>query len=358
MKKLFNRILVTGFFFTLFFFGPTLISSAEANGQLFEVDTSFLNMRTGPSHETKIIGQLEEGDRLRIFEEEDGWVKTFYNGESVWVSSRYLIFIEEDTEADNNNDPEDKKSNESTNQETENPESESTDEMTEDYFRVSDFIGSEPLFIDLPEGEHIDGPLKKVEARNEQVSNEALEITDELLEDYQIVIDPGHGGKDAGAIANGIEEKELTLTTAEKVAEHLEHAGADVVFTRENDDFVSLDQRIHTSHKHQADAFISLHFDSFADTSVNGFNTYYYHDTSFDLAKSIHTSLMQHVDIKDRGIRKTGYLVLRKNQNPSVLLELGFMSNPDNLDTIQTETYQNKVAEAITDGLIEFFDED
>ncbi|WP_377559040.1 N-acetylmuramoyl-L-alanine amidase [Ornithinibacillus salinisoli] len=385
MKKIISRSLVTGFLLTIFFFVPTIIANAEESGQLFEVDITLLNMRTDPSHESQIIGQLEDGDRLRVFEEENGWVKTFFDGKPVWVAASYLIFIEEkpkneesppeentnedDTNSSKNTDNEDGNNNENNNNESENEDNEKEETDTsseqksmEDYFRISDFIGSKPLFADTPDEQTDDQPdeqFKTMEPKEEKISKNAIEITDELLQDYHIVIDPGHGGNDSGATSKGLLEKTLTLATAEKVAEHLEHAGANVQLTREEDKYISLDERIYTSNSQDTDAYISLHFDSYNDTSVNGVNTYYYHEnTSLDLAKVIHSKLIKSTDMNDRGIRKTGFLVLRENDNPAVLLELGFMTNPENLEIIQTENYQNKVAEAITDGLIEYFDEE
>ncbi|SES92826.1 N-acetylmuramoyl-L-alanine amidase [Oceanobacillus limi] len=352
MKKLFHRILVTGVLFSIFFFGPTLIANAEEDGQLYEVDTEQLNMRTGPTHEAKIIGQLEEGDRLRIFDEQDGWVKTFYSGEPVWVSANYLIFIEEEKKEE----IEDKQT-ESEQEEMEKAnETENEEDYTQDYYTFSDSMENHPIYMP-PSDEQSKTNVKTLEQRDEKVSGNAIEITDDLLDGKQIVIDPGHGGKDNGAKVGKIIEKKLTLSTAQKVMNHLENAGAEVHLTRSDDEFVSLNNRVSLSHSKDADAFISLHYDYFKDKNVHGVNTYYYNDqTSLELSKTIHASLVQHVNMHDRGIRKAGFLVLRKNNNPSILLELGFMTNPDNLATIQTDNYQNQVAQALTDGLIKYFE--
>src|SRR5699024_4021447 len=92
-----------------------------------------------------------------------------------------------------------------------------------------------------------------------------------------IVLDPGHGGKDPGSIGfNGAQEKELIMTISEKVAQQLRAAGADVVFTRTGDYFISLEQRVGISHDHNADAFISLHYNAFPVITVQGINTYFY----------------------------------------------------------------------------------
>ncbi len=107
-----------------------------------------------------------------------------------------------------------------------------------------------------------------------------------------IVIDPGHGGRDNGTTgARGTLEKLLTMKTGEKLADKLRSAGAKVILTRKNDEYVSLTSRVSLSHYNNADAFISLHFDSIYDSSIAGYTTYYYQGYQENLADDVHESL-------------------------------------------------------------------
>ncbi|WP_196493776.1 N-acetylmuramoyl-L-alanine amidase [Ornithinibacillus caprae] len=176
------------------------------------------------------------------------------------------------------------------------------------------------------------------------------------LSDYTIVVDPGHGGKDPGAIGhNGVLEKDIILTTSKKIADYLNSTGANVILTRTNDKFVSLDKRIEISNTNKPDAFISIHYNSFSMENVGGFNTYYYsYGSDLELANSIHTSLAEEVNLRNRGVLRDDYRVLRYNNSPAVLIELGFITNSNDLLVIQTEEYQSGVAKAITNGIKKF----
>ncbi|MDY0404083.1 N-acetylmuramoyl-L-alanine amidase [Virgibacillus sp. 179-BFC.A HS] len=176
------------------------------------------------------------------------------------------------------------------------------------------------------------------------------------LSGYHFVIDPGHGGKDSGTKGANILEKTLTLSTAKKVAEKLHQKGATVTMTRTDDRFISLAKRVQISNVNQTDAFISLHFNSYTNSNISGLNTFYYsggQDAQF--AKTLQSALIRHTELVDRGAKKANYYVLRNNKDLAVLIELGFLSNPDDRKKVQTETYQQQVAEGITSGLEDYF---
>ncbi|WP_052345764.1 N-acetylmuramoyl-L-alanine amidase [Paucisalibacillus sp. EB02] len=180
-------------------------------------------------------------------------------------------------------------------------------------------------------------------------------LPDGLLTGYTIVIDPGHGGKDPGAIGhNGVLEKDLILVTSKKIAEQLTNSGATVILTRADDSFVPLNDRVAISNKSETDAFISIHFNAFPEDYVGGINTYYY-QSGHSLAQHIQNALSQEVPLRNRGVIQSNYRVLRDNKSPAILVELGFITNTTELVTLQSESYQDKVARAITLGLIEYF---
>ncbi|MFD1039081.1 N-acetylmuramoyl-L-alanine amidase [Virgibacillus byunsanensis] len=189
-------------------------------------------------------------------------------------------------------------------------------------------------------------------AESEQNKN-----TKSPLEGYNIVLDPGHGGKDPGAIGlGGVHEKDFIMPTTYKVAQHLRDAGATVILTRTADYFVPLGERIRISNSYNTDAFISLHYNTFPTYTVNGISTFYYtNGNDRKLAHEIQSSLAANVPLKNRGIMQGDYRVLRKNSDLAVLLELGFITNPDDLSTVQTLEFQNGVAEGIVEGLRSYF---
>ncbi|WP_152968519.1 SH3 domain-containing protein [Rossellomorea vietnamensis] len=178
------------------------------------------------------------------------------------------------------------------------------------------------------------------------------------LEDKVIVIDPGHGGRDSGTTgASGTLEKLLTMKTGELLAEKLKSAGAKVKLTRKTDEYLSLPSRVSLSHYNQADAFISIHFDSIMDSSITGHTTYYYQNQQKELAEEIHGSLSDRLPTSDRGVRIGDYHVIRENNRLAVLLELGFLSNPSEEANVNTQYFQDLAATAIYHGLSDYFSE-
>lgn len=177
------------------------------------------------------------------------------------------------------------------------------------------------------------------------------------LNGLDIVIDPGHGGNDRGTTGYyGTDEKGLTLPTSELLAAKLEAAGARVTLTRDSDTYVSLRKRVSVSHQVGADAFISVHYDSVNDNSVHGFTTYYQHGFQKELADQIHGALQDRLSLRDRGVRKGDYLVLRENKQNAVLLELGYLSNATEERTVTTAQFRENAAHAIYEGIINYFD--
>ncbi|NOU72702.1 N-acetylmuramoyl-L-alanine amidase [Paenibacillus sp. LMG 31458] len=178
-----------------------------------------------------------------------------------------------------------------------------------------------------------------------------------ILEGKTIVIDAGHGGKDVGATGQtGIHEKDLTVQTALNIKQELaEKTGANIVLTREQDEFLTLAERVEIAENHAADLFISIHFDAFTSNDVAGITTYYNKPADRQLATMIHDKIFeQNIDTRDRGVSQGDYFVLRENKNPSLLLELGYISNQADEQRIQTQDFQNKAAAAITEGIISY----
>ncbi|WP_308634135.1 N-acetylmuramoyl-L-alanine amidase family protein [Paenibacillus silvisoli] len=187
-------------------------------------------------------------------------------------------------------------------------------------------------------------------------SSAAVEARNPLLAGKTIVLDAGHGGKDAGSIGQkGTFEKEVTLRTVLRIREELQNrTGADVVLTREGDEFVTLEQRAAMAEEYNADLFISIHYDAFESNEVAGMTTYYYNQADLPLAELMHGALAGSVDAKDRGVKEGNYQVLRDNTKPALLLELGYISNAAEEDRMQSDAFQTTVSQTIVNGIIDF----
>ena len=177
-----------------------------------------------------------------------------------------------------------------------------------------------------------------------------------------IIIDAGHGGIDPGSDSHGILEKEINLEIALKLQEVLHENGYSVLMTREDDNSLSLRERSDFANEKEADLFISLHQNCYAqDASVHGIEVYYNSDKTTNdqqLAQMIQETLINETGAKNRGIHSdNGLVVTRETIMPAVLVETAFISNDDELDLIMSDDYQNKVVKGIVVGIEEFLNE-
>jgi N-acetylmuramoyl-L-alanine amidase len=170
-----------------------------------------------------------------------------------------------------------------------------------------------------------------------------------------IVIDAGHGGKDAGAMRDGIMEKHLNLSVALKLRNELQARGYVVYMTRSNDTFLSLKQITQVAASYNPHIFISVHHNSSNSAAIYGLETYYYHGFSLTLAQAVHAKQVQSLAVVDRGVRKNQFYVINHTSVPSILCELGYVSNPNELKVLNTEIRQRQQAKAIADGVDAYF---
>ncbi|HFI0620303.1 TPA: GBS Bsp-like repeat-containing protein [Streptococcus suis] len=191
---------------------------------------------------------------------------------------------------------------------------------------------------------------------------------------YTIYIDPGHGGVDPGATYGGIQEKNLAMSVANKLKSNLIQMGYQVLMTRTGDynvDFKT--ERSQMANQSNADLFISLHFNAtgLGTTRTSGIETYWYqYDPEYQpkinkdkhndptrlaeseiLAKQVQSSLINETGAVNRGVRRETFAVLRETDIPAVLVELGFMDNPTELQTIKQDAYHAKLAKALAKGI-------
>jgi N-acetylmuramoyl-L-alanine amidase len=185
-----------------------------------------------------------------------------------------------------------------------------------------------------------------------------------LLRNKIIVIDPGHGGRDPGAVANGVREADVTLAVALKLRDKLVRSGATVILTRAIDRKVArpgtylsneLQARVDIAEISQADIFISLHANSTRNSRICGAISFFPNGRSNHLARSIQQSLIKETHAVNEGIRSANFYVLKKNIVPATLIEIGFLTNPTEAFRLKNAVYQNQLADGIFNGIYCYF---
>ena len=171
-----------------------------------------------------------------------------------------------------------------------------------------------------------------------------------------VVVDPGHGGGDPGAVGiGGIHEADVVLDVAKQVAVLLEKQGVQAVLTRQDDREVELEPRVDLADRLNADLFISIHANAIdlSRPDVNGLETYYY-DSGGALASSIHNSLVNATGMNDRGIRQARFYVLTESSMPAVLVEIGFVTGREDAARFNSATARSQIAAAIAQGILRY----
>ncbi len=168
-----------------------------------------------------------------------------------------------------------------------------------------------------------------------------------------VVIDAGHGGFDRGGIPRQrVSEKVMTLDVALRLQNRLRQAGYRVVMTRDSDVFVTLGDRVRVASRYRDAIFVSIHFNSATRVGANGIETYYYSNNSAKLAADIHRHVISGTSSDNRGIRRRGYFVLRRASVPAVLVECGFLTNPEESRQVLESTYRQRLADRVADGIM------
>ena len=209
----------------------------------------------------------------------------------------------------------------------------------------------------------------------------------------RVVIDPGHGGTEVGAVGvGGLTEKEITLSVARQLEAILERReDIDVILTRETDEFLGLVERTERANREGADIFISLHCNAWSDPTARGVETYFlspaksqwdahvarsentsaaaaedldfilwdlvqnlYIQESATLAEAVQTRLADDLGMLNRGVKQAGFRVLVGAFMPAILVELGFLTNRDDAAKLGDERWQRAAAEALADAIVEF----
>jgi len=186
----------------------------------------------------------------------------------------------------------------------------------------------------------------------------------------RITLDAGHGGTDPGThgLVTGVYEKDVTLPITKKVKRLLEKKGAIVYMTRTTDvdvygpdatDQEELQARVDVAENSHSDMFISIHINASENTSVGGFSTYYHPKTKYDIqvAQCIQDELMKTAKVEDLGVRYANFYVNKRSSMPGALVEALFLTNRREEKLLISEWFQNKVANAIAEGIEDFYNQ-
>ncbi|MEA5595377.1 N-acetylmuramoyl-L-alanine amidase [Rivularia sp. UHCC 0363] len=176
------------------------------------------------------------------------------------------------------------------------------------------------------------------------------------LSGIKILLDPGHGGEESGATGpTGLAEKDVNLTVSKLLREELVKRGATVVMTREDDKFVSLDQRQLIISQEEPTLSLSVHYNALPDygdaEKTKGVGMFWYHPQAHSLAVFLHNYLVEKLDRPSYGVFWNNLALTRPEAAPSLLLELGFMSNPEEFEWVTNPKQQKKLAQTLADGI-------
>ncbi|MBU5677922.1 N-acetylmuramoyl-L-alanine amidase [Alkaliphilus sp. MSJ-5] len=176
------------------------------------------------------------------------------------------------------------------------------------------------------------------------------------MKKYIVVLDPGHGGTDPGAVGpTGLKEKDVAWRIACMVADILMRYGIEIIFTRVGDERVSLDKRVQIANKSKADFFVSIHINSAGNPLATGTETYAYKQgvEGDRLAHSIQSNLVQAIGLSDRGVKYNSLHVTRQTIMPACLVEVAFINNPVEEQLLKNDEFLEKAAVGIAKGILE-----
>lgn len=227
-------------------------------------------------------------------------------------------------------------------------------------------IGAKQTYTKKASSAAFSSPASSYKKQSYNVSSDAKSV----LKGKIICIDPGHGGTDVGAIGHiggkDVYEKNITLSIALPLRDMLTSAGAKVVMTRDTDKDVygpwadadpELQARCDIANEAHADAFVSIHIDSFSNSSVDGTTAYYNAKSSKDLllAQMMHQATMNSLSIPDRGVKSNDFYVNVYTTMPSVLMEMGFITNDHRVKMLTSSWGPRGIAQSLFNGLVNYF---
>ncbi|WP_181346841.1 N-acetylmuramoyl-L-alanine amidase [Thalassobacillus sp. CUG 92003] len=306
------------------------------------VNADILNVRSGPSTGYQIVGKLKDGESVDIYKREGNWAYITNGNVKGYVHTAYLV---------------DKKG----------PEVIDRKVVSATSLNVRSGPGTNHGIIgSLKTGESVDiykkeGNWAYIAYGNTKGYVSMYYLIDKPNTSKIVTLDPGHGGHDPGARGHGLVEKNVVLDVGLKARKYLKNAGIKVRMTRDTDRFHSLDRRVDIAKQNNSDTFVSIHANAFME-SANGVETYYYaagltnrEYSSLKLAEFINERLYKEMNMSNRGVKNSGFRVIKANSLPAVLTEIGFVTNNGDAAKLKTQKYREKAGKAIALGIVDYY---
>jgi len=312
-----------------------------------------LNVRSKPTGTAPILGTFPKGQVVDIYGEKDGWYLVKIDGMPGYINGKY---------AEKPNDTP--------------VESPSTSNLKGKVTVASLNIRSGPGSSYSTIGKLTKGNMVSVKSINgfwakieyaggvgytHKSYLKLLNQSGSVLKDRIILIDPGHGGTDPGASRKGVMEKTIVMNVGKLVEQKLKNQGAKVIMTRTGDTYPSLQDRVALAKSSYSEIYVSIHVNASTSTSAKGTETYYNLSSNENgaeskvLATKINSQIVKNASMADRGVRENSFYVNRMVDIPSVLVELGFISNDADFNKLVNSKYQEIYAQSIYNGIVQYY---
>lgn len=328
---------------------PTATSSTKTY-----TTTVNLNLRKSASTTGTILMTIPTGKRVNYVSTHGSWYKVTYGGKTGYVSSQYVKIANTST--------------------TTNSTKAYTTTVNLNLRKSASTTGT--VLLTIPSGRTVTylgthGSWYKVSygGKTGYVASKYLKAgttSTSTSSGRTIVIDPGHGGNDPGAVSGSVQEKVIALDIAKRLANALSSTyNYNVKMTRSNDTYLSLAQRVSLTKSYKGSAFVSVHANSTPNTTYHGhevlvpttesYTTNPYVSASRNLGAAINRELGVRIPtIRNRGVKYQNVYVVGKNAVPSTLVEYGFISNANDRSHLASTTYRQRMAEATAAGIHQF----
>ncbi|NLM19700.1 MAG: hypothetical protein GX217_06725 [Clostridiaceae bacterium] len=300
---------------------------------------------------TVLLGKLTRGTKITGYRE-GAWIRTTYNGQTAYIAAKFTDAVFPSI-----------------------PEMFCVQSRT---LAVRPAKDSTVLLGKLTRGTKITGYREGAWIRityDGKTAYIATKFTNTVPSSKIVYLDPGHGGKDSGAYYNGIREETLNLKISNLAKVGLEKLNYRVIVSRTSDEYKDIYDRAADANRKNPDIFVSVHNNATTNPYSNGIMTFYYKyykefqpvinkemhndpvrvEESRKLAEELQRVLIKDTGAFDQGVQRNTFVVLRETKMPAVLLELGFMSNPAELQKLTTSVYQNILANAVVKGIHNYF---
>ena len=353
--------------------GNSSESSSDANNSVTGsepgaglVTASRLNVRSQPATTGSIVGSLWMGSSIQLIAKSGDWYEIRHNGRKAFVHGNFVNVSKEPGSAGS--------SSGSTALNRKGEITASSLNIRSAATTSSSIVGSfrkgQQVNLTGQSGEwyqvshnnrsaFIHGNFVRVLSNDETARENSGSSGSGSLRGKTIFIDPGHGGRDPGAVVRStIFESHIVLSISQKLKSELEREGARVVMSRTGDQTVSRTSRVNQASQSGADIFVSVHANAFTVSSANGSEVYYssnrYSNESRRLAQGVQTHLVRDLGTTNRGVKDGRIQVLQTATMPAILIEPAFMTHQSDLHILQNR--QDDIAKAITKGIQAYFE--